>query len=128
MPAWARISRASGNSSASCDGVQTERGDPAAGVDQDGQRALVRERDDRVNLRVVERELLGARVELDPLRAGGERALGLGHGIVVRVDAAERNEQTARVARGGEHVVVGGAVAVGLVERERERAPGAGER
>ena len=54
------------------DGVQPERGDPAAGVDQDGQRALVRERDDRADRRVVERELLGARVELDPLRAGGE--------------------------------------------------------
>ena len=100
------------------DGVQAERRDPAAGVDQDRQRALVGERDDRVDLRVVERELLGARVELDPLGAGRERALGLGNRVVVRVDTAERDDQPVRVSGGGEHVVVRGAVAVGLVERE----------
>ena len=34
IPAWARISRAFGNSSASSHGVQAEGGDAAAGVDQ----------------------------------------------------------------------------------------------
>ena len=60
------------------DGVQAERRDPAAGVDQDRQRALVGERDQRPHAGVVERELLGARVQLDPAGAGVEAALGLG--------------------------------------------------
>ena len=76
------------------DSVQPERRDPAAGVDQDRQRALVGERDDLADDRVIKREVLGARVELDPARPRVERSPGLGDGaVVVRVDPAERNEQ-----------------------------------
>ena len=105
------------------DRVQPERGDPASGVDQDRQPALVRERDQLADRRMVERELLGAGVKLDPLRAGVETALGLAQCVVgVRVDAAERHQQPVRRSRRLDHHVVGRRVAVGLVHREHERA------
>ena len=42
---------------------------------------------------MVEHELLGARVELDPAGAGVEAALRLGERVVVWIHAAERDEQ-----------------------------------
>jgi len=44
---------------------------------------------------MIERELLRARVELDPAGAGGQAALRLLAGVVgVRVDPAERDQQS----------------------------------
>ena len=81
------------------DGVDAERGDPAAGVDEDGQLALVGEGGELAHGGVVERELLGARVQLDALGAGVQRALGLGaRAAVVGVDAAEGGEQAVGAA------------------------------
>ena len=104
------------------DGVQAERRNPPAGVDQDRERALVGERDQWLDARVIERELLGAGVELDPARAVVEAPLGLRQRVLVRVDAAERDEQSVRLLCRLDHLVVGLAIAVGLVERERERS------
>ena len=88
-------------------GVLAQRRDPAAGVDQHGHAALVGERDQLGDRRLVHAELLGARVQLDPARAGVERAPRLGQRAVVRAHAAERDEPL-RV-RGGrrDHRVVG---------------------
>ena len=52
-------------------------GQPAAAVDEDRHRALDGELEDRLQALVVERERLGARVELDPLRAEIEAAARL---------------------------------------------------
>ena len=127
IPAWARISRAFGNSPASSTACRPSAGNPAAGVDQHRQLALVGERDQLPHVRMVERELLGAGVELDPASPGREAALGLGDGVVVRVHAAEGHEQPVRFPRRLDHGVVGRRVAVGLVHREHERAAGAGQ-
>ena len=109
------------------DGMQAERRDAASGVDQHRQPALVGQRDDVPHARVVERELLGPRMELDPARPARERALGLGDRVGLRVQAAERDQP----ALGGEglvdHRVVGRRIAVGLVHREDEGAPGVGD-
>ena len=69
MPAWARISRASGNSPASATACAPERGDAAAGVDQNRQPSARRRARRAAHLGMVERELLGARMQLDPPRA-----------------------------------------------------------
>ena len=69
------------------DRVAPERRDAAARVHQHRQAPLVREREHRLQPGVVERELLRARMELDSARAAGERALGLGERVVVRVRA-----------------------------------------
>ena len=52
-------------------------------------RLLLREREDGLQVRMVEREALGARVQLDPAGTRGECPLGLGERGVVRVEAAE---------------------------------------
>ena len=109
------------------DGVQTERGNPPAGVDQHRQRPLVGERDQIPDLWMVERELLGAGMELDPASPGREAALGLCHGILVRVHAAEGHEQPTRFLRRLDHLVVRVRVPVGLVHREHECAASTGQ-
>ena len=65
---------------------------PAAGVAEHGQAPLVGQREHVLQRRMVEREALGARVELDPARARRQAALGLGERIVVRVEPAEGHE------------------------------------
>ncbi len=104
------------------DGVLPERGDPAAGVDQHRQAALVRERDELADDRLVHPELLRARVQLDPGRAGVERPPRLGDRVVVRADAAEGDEPVRVVGGGADRDVVGGRVAVRLVHREEHGA------
>ena len=59
------------------DRVPPERRNAAAGMHEHRQAPLVRQREHRLQRRVVERELLRARVQLDPARAAAERALGL---------------------------------------------------
>ncbi len=53
--------------------VLAQRRDPAAGVDQDRHAPLAGERDELGHGRLVHAEPLGARVQLDPARAGVER-------------------------------------------------------
>ena len=81
------------------DRVQAERRDAAAGVDQHRQRALVGERDQGPHDRMIERELLGAGMQLDPACAGGQARSASATGIAVRVDPAERDEQPVGLAR-----------------------------
>ena len=104
-------------------GVLPERGDAAAGVDQDRALALVRRGHEVAHRRLGERELLGARVQLDAGRAGVEAAPRLrDRAGVLRLDAAQRAQRAVRRRDPVEHHVVGLAVAVGLVHREHERA------
>ena len=104
------------------DGVPPERGDPAARVDQHGHAPLVRERDELAHGGDVEAEPLRARVQLDAACAGVQRARGLGHGRVARVDAAVRDDRALRRRGGLDHEVVGPAVALGLVHGEHDAA------
>ena len=69
---------------------------------------------------MVERELLGARVELDPTGAGRERTLRLGERAVAGLDATEGDEQAIRLPRRLEHHVIGRRIAIGLVHREHK--------
>jgi hypothetical protein len=116
-----------GVSTGELDGVEAEGGNPASGVDQDGQCALVSQGDEVTDGGMVERELLGARMKLDAPRPCGQGPLGLGNGILVRVDAAERNQAAVTAGGGLDHHVVGGAVALGLVHGEHEGAAGVGD-
>ncbi len=106
------------------DRVQAERRDAAAGVDQHRQRALVGERDQLAHLGVVERELSARGCSLIPRAPAARHRSRLGDRVVVRVDAAERDEQPVESRAACEHHVVGGRIAVGLVHREHERATG----
>ena len=73
---------------------------PSAGIPRPAWQSTVRptlvgEREDRLQVWVIEREALGARVQLDAAGAGGERALGLGQRRAVRVEPAEGEELAA---------------------------------
>ena len=103
--------------------VRAERRDPAARVDEDRQPPLVRLGDDVAHGRLVEPELLRARVELDPARTRRDAAADLGDGVVARVDPAERDQPALGCGGRRDDVVVRGRVAVGLVHRERHGAP-----
>ena len=70
IAAWARISLASGNSPLSATVSRPSAGMPAAGMDQDRDPPLVGERDEAAHGGLVEAELLGPRVQLDPAGAG----------------------------------------------------------
>ena len=100
--------------------VLAERRNPAAGVDQDRHAALLGDLEQVADLRVVEREPLGARVQLDATSAGVEGPPCLPGGIVVRVHAAERHEPPAAALGLRKHAVVGLRVAVRLVHREED--------
>ena len=106
------------------DHVLAQRRDPAPGVDQDRERALVREREQPRHVRVVERELLGARMQLDAAAPWRERPLGLGQRPLARLDPAERHHQAVAGRRRLDHEVVGRRVAVRLVHRKDEAATG----
>ena len=81
---------ASGNSPLRATVSRPSAGMPAAGVDQDRHAPLVGERHEAAHGGLVEAELLGPRVQLDPARAGVQGARGLRDGVVARVDAAVR--------------------------------------
>ena len=98
--------------------VAAEGGNPAPGVDEDRQAALVSDRDEVAHRRQVEGERLGARVELDPPGARVERALGFRNRGVVRVDAAVGDQDTFGVRGGRDDEVVRLPVSVRLLHRE----------
>ena len=74
---------------------------------------------------VVQEELLGPRVQLDPARAAVEAALGLRDRVLREVEPDERDQDPARALGCLERPVVRGperGMAVGLVQAEGERA------
>ncbi len=100
-----------------------DRRQAAAGVDEDRDAALGREREDGREPLVVEQELLGARMELDPARAEVEAAARLLDRPLVEREPHERDEAAVRARRELERPVVTGLEAgmpVGLVEAEHE--------
>ena len=90
IPACATISRTPSMRRTSRLEMLGDRRQPAAAVDEDRHRALEREREDRLEPLVVERERLRARVELDPARAEVERAPRLLERARRQVEADER--------------------------------------
>ena len=81
-------------------GVEPQGRDPASGVDQHRKRALVGEGAELAHPGMIERELLGPGVQLDPLRARVQGALGLGTGASFGVQPAERRQQPVRLPGG----------------------------
>ena len=81
-------------------GVAAQGRDAAAGVDQDREAALVGEGAQLAHRRVIERELLGAGMQLDALGARGERTLRLGERVAgVRAHPAERGQHAVGLRR-----------------------------
>ncbi len=100
-----------------------DRRQSPAGVDEDRDAALGCEREHRREPLVVEEELLGPWVELDPTRAEVEAPARLLDRPLVEREPHERDEATGRACRELERPVVAGAeagVPVGLVEAEDE--------
>ena len=104
------------------EGVLAECGDSATRVDQHRDPALVGDREDTPHRCLVEREGVGARVELDAASTGVEAPFSLAHGIVMRVEPAERHEAAGGRRGLRQHAVVGRAVTLGLVHREDDGA------
>jgi hypothetical protein len=99
-------------------GVAAQRRDPAPRVHEHRQVALAGEGEDITQGGVVEREALGARVQLDPPSSGLQAALGLGQRLVLRIEPAEGHKATVRGGGLGEHHVVRRLVAAGLLHGE----------
>ena len=92
IAACARISRASGNSLDSSTVSRPSAGMPRPAWINTGHTALVRDRDDRAHARLGHRELLRARVQLDPDRARVQAAPRLGRRMVARIEPAEGDQ------------------------------------
>ena len=102
-----------------------DRRQAAAGVDEDRDAALGREREHRDEALVVREELLRARMELDPAGAEVEAAPRLLERALVEVEPDERDEPPFGPRGERERPVVPGAEArpaLGLVEAEHVRA------
>ena len=100
-----------------------DRRQAPAGMDEDRDAALGGEREDGCEPLVVEKELLGARVELDAARAEVEAAARLLDRPFVEREPHERDEPSVRARGELERPVVACAEAgmpVGLVEAEDE--------
>ena len=108
------------------DGVQAEGRDAAAGVDQHRQRALVGERDQGPDRRVIERELLGAGMQLDPRAPASSARSASGRGSSCGLTRQNGTSSPSGSRAAASTASLAGAVAVGLVEREHERAAGVG--
>jgi hypothetical protein len=107
---------------AGLDGMPPERRDAAARVDHDRQAPLSGEREHRLEGRVVQRELLGPRMKLDPACSAFQGALDLGERLVMRIEPGEREQQAVALLRLPDDHLVRGRVALELVHREDERA------
>ena len=102
-----------------------DRRQPATAVDQDRHVAFDRDREDRLEAGVADRELLRARMELDPACAEVEAAGRLLDRAGVEIEPDERDEQALRALGSRERPLVRrpeGRLAVRLVQAERERA------
>ena len=120
--------RASGKRPASATASRARVGIPRPAWISDRQPPLVREGEQRLDLRVRELEALGARVELDPTRAGVDAAPRLGHRVLLRVDPAEGIEPAVRRLGLAEDAVVRIRISVGLVHRHDDAASLGGRR
>ena len=76
-------------------------------MDEHGHAPLVRDGDDLAHARLVHRELLRARVQLDAHRARVQAAARLGRRDLARVEPAERDEPPPDAGGRGERDVVG---------------------
>ena len=101
--------------------MPAEGRDAPARVAQHRQVLGVREREYAGEPGMVERELLGAGMQLDAQRALAQAALGLGQRIVVGVQAAERKQPPVGGGGVGEDHVVRRRVAVRLVHGKDDR-------
>ena len=98
-----------------------DRGHSTARVDQDRNLGFFGERKDGIHLRAVERERLGARVQLDAARPVTDAAFALGDRAFGRVQATEGDQTTSAFLGPPQNTVVGKAVgrlALGVVQRE----------
>ena len=123
MPAWARMSCGPRVRVDEALERLRDRRQAAAGVDEDRDAALGRQREDGREPLVVEQELLSARMELDPTRPEVEAAARLLDRALVEREPHERDEPAFRAGRELERPVVAGLearVPVGLVEAEHE--------
>ena len=122
MPACARIRRIPGCLPVASTAWRPSAGMPRPACTSTGRRRSSASANTGREVRVVERELLRARMELDAARAAVERPLRLRDRVAVRVEAAEREQPS--VGRGGlrdDHVVCL-RVPVRLVHRKDECA------
>ena len=119
---WARMIRRPGNSPDERTVSSPERGDAAPGVDEHRHPALVGERHHVAHPGLGERELLGARVELDALRAGVEAAASpRAQRVGARVERQNGDDAPPESRAAGEHASLASRVAAGLVHGERHR-------
>ena len=95
-----------------------ERRQSPPGMDQDRDPRVFGEREDGPHLRTVEDEVLRARMQLDPARAGGQAAFALVDRIFGGVQAAERGEPAVAFRGPCDDAVVGDAIG-GLCARDR---------
>ena len=105
--------------------VIPDRGQSTTAVDQNRDVALDREREDVAQAPVADRELLGARMELDPTGPEIEAADRLLDRPLLEIEPHERDDPIRIRCCVRERAVIGGGegrAAVGLVETERERA------
>jgi hypothetical protein len=79
---------------------------------------FVGQREDLAYFGRVHQEVVRARVQLDAARPELDAPRSLGHGAVVRVEAAKRDEPAVGAGGLGEDQVIGVPVAAGLVHRE----------
>ena len=106
IPPWAMISCASGLRVDEPREVVGDRRQAAAAVDQDRDAALGGELEDRRETLVVQQEALGARMELDPARAGVEAAGRLLDRVLAQVEPDEGDEPAVRALCVRERAVV----------------------
>ena len=103
-----------------------ERRQPAPGVDEDRNARTFRQAEHVAHLAAVEHEVLRPWVELDAARSRLQAALALGERAFGGVQATERHQPPAALARPLQHTIVGHAIgraALGVVQREHARAP-----
>ena len=109
--------------------VVGDRRQAAPAVDEDGHPTLRREGEDRVEPIVVQKEALGAGMQLDAARAAVEAAHGLLDRLLGEVEPNKGDEETTGTLGRGKRAIVRrseGRVAVRLVEAEAERAADTG--
>ena len=103
-----------------------QRGQSAAGMDQDRHLGFFGQLEDIVKLPAVEGEILRPGVELDPSCPGVEAPFGLRQRPFGRVEAGEGDQAPLAFAGPGQNAVVGeavGGLALGVMQREHAGPP-----